>query len=703
MNATAGHVWIVGDRATSRSRQATITGDAGISVNCHRRLRGPYSGTTVVLNALVPEARRLCPGLVTEFLPSILYAAPDLAGAVGPAPPILTFSTPHEERTRFFGLGYVRAVSHALVTFLDEYARRPGGGPLTLFFDNVHAADPAEQEFLALALRRARPDRLRLLIGSADEEMPAELSAALLAYTRRVDAIPPAVSPPAVTVAGEDERRARAYIDTDGTNDDPDLLAAYQRSEPTWCAARHDERAAELERSGDWNLRLGAIPYHREHGTDPRGKGCAALLFALEHCVAMGFYAALADFGERGLAITDAEAQQQEYCQFTAKVASAVIALGRPQEAERLLLGLRERYALPRVHMSTSYNLAMLYTRWYRPEHKDHDLAKGFCNNAIAFAVQEAEPELRAFCTVFQRNGLALVEMHRGHLEEALRLVTEGMQRLDRELAADKYLVHRWQLLHNRARVLVALGRLDEAMTDFDRLVAADPNYTEYYIDRGNTARLAGDDERALADYDRACRLGIPFPEVYYNRGDMRASRGDIAGAVADFGYVLEMEPDHLDARISRAELLIELGDIPAATACLAEGLRAHPGDTALHTLDGLAALLAGDLGRARERLDQALFLDPNLAAAWAHRAMLSARAGDAGSTVADLTRALAILGENADLRYQRALAYLALDRPAQATEDLLAIAESGDAGQSRDARERLAELAGHATNRTAG
>jgi tetratricopeptide (TPR) repeat protein len=647
-----------------------------------------------VLTSLIPEAMRCCPDLVTEYRTGILYAAPDLATVTGPAPPILTFSTPHEERTRFFGLGYVRAVSHAIVTFLNKCAPQRQGGRLTLFFDNVHEADPTEQEFLELALRRCRPSNLRLIIGTAGEELPHPLVTALRAYAQRAD-----VRRATDSAIGDDKSLAIAYIDSDGTSDDPALLNAYQRSESAWRAARHDARAEELEKSGDWNLRLGAIPYHREHGADPQGKGSPALLFALEHCVAMGFYAALADFGERGLAVTDPQAQQQEYCQFAAKAASAMIALGRPEEAEKILLGLRERYALPKVHMSTSYNLAMLYTRWYGPQRKDHDLAKGFCNNAIAFAMQEPDPELRAFCTVFQRNGLALVEMHRGNLEEACRLVTTGIQRLDRELAADKYVVHRWQLLHNRARVLVALGRLDEALADFDRLIAADPNYTEYYIDRGNTARMAGDDKKALADYNRACELGVPFPEVFYNRGDMRAANGDIADAVSDFGYVLEMEPDHLDARISHAELLIELGDFDAAATDLAEGLTLHPSSAHLYALDGLAAMLASQTARARDQLDRALSLDPDLVAALAHRAVLALDSGDPELAVSDFTRALAILGDDPDLRYQRGLAYLELDSIAEATHDLLAVANSGAGEYAEDARERLAELGRQAAN----
>lgn len=697
MDSPIRHTWLRGGRATDRAAALEIAGAADIAVNCHRGLRGPYSGTCVVLKSIATQAYNAWPDLIDDHRTCILYAAPALSEVIGPAPPILTFSTPHDERTRFFGLGYVRSVSHGIVTFLTRYAerlladRRVAGGeqaqPLTIFFDNLDAADPTEQEFVQLLLRRAAPELLRVVVGTADDTLPDGLAGALASYTRSVEVAISALAP----LTASDEDLAREYISSDGTSDDPRLDAAYRRADPSLRALLHDQRAIELEATGDWDLRLGALPYHREHGQDRAGVGCQALRAALEHCLAMGYYAALYDLGMRGRAVVDVVAQQKEYCHFTAKAASALVALGDPAGAERLFLELRELYALPAVHMSTSYNLAMLYTRWYGQ--KDHDLAKCYCNNAIALAVNEPDPQARAFYTVFQRNGLALVEMHRGNLKLALDLVTTGLARLNAELPDDKYIVHREQLLHNRARVLVAMGRLDEAIGDFSKLLAKDPYYTEYYIDRGNSARKLGDDAAAFADYDQACRLGVPFPEVYYNRGDIRAAQGDIAGAIFDFGYVLDMEPDYLDARISHAELLIDADELDLAAASVADGLALHPDNAALHALDGLIALLAGEAERAGASLDRAIALDPELAAAHAHRGVLAADSGDDRLAVTHLTCALALLGEEPELRYRRALSLLSLGQLDEAEQDLRVVIEMADDEHGADARARLALL----------
>ena len=133
-------------------------------------------------------------------------------------------------------------------------------------------------------------------------------------------------------------------------------------------------------------------------------------------------------------------------------------------------------------------------------------------------ASAEADPIERAYFEVFQDNGIALIEMHRGNLERALELVNRGIDRLGRELPDDRYVVHRSQLLHNRARVLLALGRLDDAYADFTRLIEWDPFYVEYHSDRANISRRRGDIAAALRDFEQAVAVSPPMPELHYNR-----------------------------------------------------------------------------------------------------------------------------------------------------------------------------------------
>jgi tetratricopeptide (TPR) repeat protein len=464
------------------------------------------------------------------------------------------------------------------------------------------------------------------------------------------------------------ERLARAFVESDGTSDDPAELAAYQAADPVLRARLHDERADALTPGADRGLLLGAVPYHRELGSDPTGAGRAALRTALELCVAAGYSAATVDFGMRGRALCDPDADQEDYCHFTAKAASAMIAFGQVEECAQLYRELRRRYPLPRVQMTSSNALAILHTRFYVP--RDHEAALELGNNARALAALEPDPVQAAYFQVYQDNGLALIEMHRGNLDRAYDLVNAGLHRLDRELPNDRYLVHRSQLLHNRARVLVGLGRWDEAYADFSRLIEWDPYYVEYHTDRGNLSRRRGDVDAAIADYDRAVTVAAPFPELFYNRSVLLQQVGRYDEALNDLNYLLEMEPDFLEGRIGRGSLHLEQGRPQAALTDARAALTDHPSDPRLWCLAGLAEQELGAPQRARDAYTAALATDPAYAPALVDRAVLAHEQGDPAGALDDLNAAVLLLGEDPDVLGNRGVAYTDLGRFDEALAD---------------------------------
>ncbi|HEX6467734.1 MAG TPA: tetratricopeptide repeat protein [Streptosporangiaceae bacterium] len=659
------HLWIAGEPPARD----------GISVDCHRRLRGPFTGLGGVLRALVPRLAGRAPALVNAHAFEILSVAPELRAHVDPPPRTLTEMSEKDERTRLYAPRQTRRLAHGAIDLLVAAATPELLGPLTLSFANADGADPTDQEFLALLLRRTRESGIRVIVHTAAAEppgLPDELAAALRDRARRarrarsgreVDAAP--------------DRRAgrtpgglvRAFVAGDGVSADPRELAAYADAAPEVRAALHDERAAELARDGEWSLRLGAIPYHLERGGD-HAAAVAALRAALDHCLLRGFYHAAIDYGLRGRAITDPDTDLDDYWYLSARTALAYSTMRMVAEAEPLDLEVRRRCAVPTAHMVTGYALAMMYTRHLAPELRDHGKAREYINNAIAIATLWPDPTERAFHTVFNRNGLALVEMHSGNLAEALRLVTDGLARLERELDTGDYRLHRSVLLHNRANVLLRLGRLDEALADFSAVIEMDPYYPEYHRDRAGVRRQLGDHAGALHDYDTAVSLSLPFWELQYNRGVLRAEAGDLAGAIADFSRVVELEPGELEPWISLVSLLLETGDLAAARKRTDQALREHPGDPQLLCVSGQVALEAGDADRAKVDFELALGGDQRSVVALAGRAMLAFQRGDIGAAVADLSLAIEVLPDDPDLLYNRGRAHQELRDWAAAVAD---------------------------------
>ncbi|MFY1632798.1 tetratricopeptide repeat protein [Solwaraspora sp. WMMB335] len=644
----------------------------------------------MLLRALVPVLLDRCPELVARHETEILSLAHELRNLLPARRETLTSLAVPAERTRFYSRLRTLRHAHGIVELLDSGLREISDGPQLLLVDNLHEADPTDREFFALLLRRADPALLRLRLATAGDTVPEPAGAvavALEAALRRF-AVPVEADRPRPTEEPQQTEDpaaentvidlARGYVRGDCTDDDPLVLRAYATVAPEMRARWHDERAEELAQLGEWSLRLGAIAIHRERGSAPRQAGVEVLRDALEYCVNMGFYHATIDYGQRGRALVDWTEQLSHWWAFTTKMTTSLLALARPVEALALYDEARGHTDNSMVHMQAAYATSMIYTRHLDIGERDHRRARAWSNAAIAYARLLTDARERAAHLVFNRNGLALVAMHEGRLEEALELVTEGMAELDRTLGPDQHQLHRSVLRHNRAQLLAAVGRHEESLVELDAVIASDPNYAEYHLDRGTTLRRLGRPVAALASYEQALRLSPPFPEVHYNRADTLLELGEVEAALAAFDYVLELDPNHLDARLNRAGLRYARDDDEGAWHDVRAGLELDPGNAHLLCVRGQLELVV-DADLARRTLTAALSRAPELAAAWGARGLAAHSCGDLAAAVADLDRAIE-LDDDPTNRFNRGTALLDAGRFDEALADFTLVAqEHGD------------------------
>ncbi|HKB29723.1 MAG TPA: tetratricopeptide repeat protein [Streptosporangiaceae bacterium] len=700
-------------------------------VDAHARLRGPYTAGGVIVRAVAEAALRSDPGLARRHDIEIRALVPDLRDAVPVAREALAETVPPAKRTRIYPRLRTRRLAHGVTDLLRDYLLGLGGGPRSLVVENLHRADASDRELVAVLVRRLGAALLTIVACEAGPEagpdagpgphaagrpgqggagpaagLPGHrapraadlLDDALAVHAAWVHvpthaaapahgaasagggaaspgagpvgdgaAVPPGGGP----VGGDQaERLAALLVSGDGVSDDPALLEAYAGISAAARARLHDARADELARGGESAVRLGAIPYHRERGSDPAGAGVRALAEAAEHCFAAGFHTAVADLGARGRRLITPERDPAHWWLFTSLAAASLAALGRGAAAEALYDEARRACTNPSVHRAAAYETAMLYARHHDPSRRDPVAAKAWINQAIAFAQTLPDPAERAFNLAFSLNGRALIEMRTGNTDRALKLVDDGLALFDRDLPAGSHPLDRCSLVANRARLRTMNGPLAAALAGHDTLVALDPTYGEYHFERANLLHLLGRDDEALAAYGEAERLSLPFPELHYNRADLLAAGGDEEAALADLGRALELDPDSLvDAYVNRAGILAARGDRAAAWLDVRAGLARDPDHPYLLCILGQLEAAGGRVAAARAAFDAAVAALPDLAAAWASRAALQLEAGDPDGAVADLTRALE-LGEDSSLLFNRAVAHLAAGRPDAARDD---------------------------------
>ncbi|OOG77041.1 tetratricopeptide repeat protein [Algoriphagus sp. A40] len=153
--------------------------------------------------------------------------------------------------------------------------------------------------------------------------------------------------------------------------------------------------------------------------------------------------------------------------------------------------------------------------------------------------------------------------------------------------------------LHIRARCFEELGKMEEAMEDYDRILDLDPGYAqahaaigkilfekEYYkpaelhilraasLDpedfeiiylAGRSQLMVNNWVRAEIFLKQAQQMNPEFAQVYYYTGLARANQGDVNGAAASFNTYLTKEPDNLAARYNRGFALLKIGYLPWA------------------------------------------------------------------------------------------------------------------------------------------
>ncbi|MCX7570775.1 tetratricopeptide repeat protein [Tumebacillus sp. DT12] len=691
------HRWVSGRMRDERAAlyQGRVQGLA-FHIESHQRLRGPYTAAGELLRQVVPMVMERWPEVVERHVVEILTMAPELRSVVPASRETLTSLAIPEERTRYYSRMRTMRLTNGVVDFLKKITVPERLGRLQVVFEHAGDCEVLDGEFLSTLLRRVHAEQMELTICTQGDAGQPLLQEALVRYAERVEA--PVLAAKETCVNGQGEEiltLAERFVQSDGTSDRSEELTAYESLPERERQALHDRRADELTALGDTSWQYGAIPWHRERGSSAL-MAMEALRHALEYCINIGAYEATVDFGLRGRKWADwSDAHFAHMWAFTFKTTNALAALGRTEEAEAMSMDALASTDSVRVQTQVAYATAMLYTRHHA--NRDHETARQWIEKAISYAQTIEDEKMRAFRTVFYNNGLALIEMHVNRIEEALRLVTEGQQLLNRVLAPDEHLLHRSVLIHNKALILASMKRYEEALADFNRVIEIDPNYPEYHFDRGNLYNKMGRLEEAVENYTHAIEISPPFPEVYFNRAGAYSRLGMAEKALADYDYLLDIDPTHLDGRLNRATLFLEAGETALARQDAEEGLALDPTHAQLLCTLGLIEMAEGRLDAAQRALTAALEIDAGLLEAHVNLSVLLFECDDAQGAVDALNRAVQQHPEANVLYFNRAWALQSLGHWQEAVADYSKALELGcdEAEEIRARRETCLQALG--------
>jgi protein O-GlcNAc transferase len=174
-----------------------------------------------------------------------------------------------------------------------------------------------------------------------------------------------------------------------------------------------------------------------------------------------------------------------------------------------------------------------------------------------AYAHHQAQrlPEAEAlYRQVLEKNpehfqGLQLMgtlALHAGRIEEAHHFLDRALKFLDRR--GDEAKRHA-SLYNNLGIASRALGRVPEAIQQFKKGLALDPDLTELHVSLGGALMQAGDIPGAQASYEKALMLNAAQPGVLCDLGTIYAQTGRVDDAISMYEQTLSLDPTHQVAR----------------------------------------------------------------------------------------------------------------------------------------------------------
>lgn len=142
-----------------------------------------------------------------------------------------------------------------------------------------------------------------------------------------------------------------------------------------------------------------------------------------------------------------------------------------------------------------------------------------------------------------------------GNHERAVTAFTEGLK-LEPKNA---------NLHFQRALSLEKLGRVDEAIRDYNAIILLSALLREARYNRGTLYLNRRSYALAIVDFNQAILIDPKYEAAHYNRGLGKYNLKQVDAALVDFNRVVELRPKHISARIMRARIYCSKGLLMSA------------------------------------------------------------------------------------------------------------------------------------------
>lgn len=120
-------------------------------------------------------------------------------------------------------------------------------------------------------------------------------------------------------------------------------------------------------------------------------------------------------------------------------------------------------------------------------------------------------------------------------------------------------------------------GKMDKAITAYNKALELNPDNLEVYASRGAAHYFMGHFDLAQQDFEHALKANPYHSDTYTAYGSVLAARGDYKNALTILNMALELNPTKPENYFSRAGVYFMLQDYPKALADYTTVLQVAP------------------------------------------------------------------------------------------------------------------------------
>ncbi|MGZ4056014.1 MAG: tetratricopeptide repeat protein [Bacteroidia bacterium] len=223
---------------------------------------------------------------------------------------------------------------------------------------------------------------------------------------------------------------------------------------------------------------------------------------------------------------------------------------------------------------------------------------------------------------------------------------------------------------YGHGMALEALGKQDDALTDFEKAIAIDPKYPEALCEHGIILISKGSKDKGCMDLRKAKTLKNDKAKDLYEKdacsgmsttfvtsGDTKFAAKDYDGALTDYTSAIQLNSDSIDPYLKRAQCNLQLKKYDKAVNDYNKALKIKADTVQIVFLRGLTYMAASNYKSAFADFSSVIRLNANNYEAYMQRAAACEGMENYKSAIYDYGQAIRIKPKDGLAYYKRGMA----------------------------------------------